>query len=199
MTTLARMALRHDADHVRRFDRSLLAFDGLFLRRIAMLDRDHALGRATELSPRRICWLTFGLLGFVAVLATALRAPLAPAADDELPKVNDPPALSQRDTEVPFDLSRVPAEAVGVVAFRPPSLVGNEAIHSLINSAWSSDDFKHWFAKAATIGLAPESIEQVIYVQFRAEPGTLLKDKMSVLRRGALIVKTKSAIDGKVA
>jgi hypothetical protein len=42
-----------------------------------MLDRDHALGRETELSPMRTRWLTFGSLGFVAVFATALRGPRA--------------------------------------------------------------------------------------------------------------------------
>ena len=46
----------------------------------------------------------------------------------------------------------------------------------------SSDDFRHRFAKAASIGLAPESIEQVIYVQFRADMETVLKDEISVLR-----------------
>ncbi len=49
------------------------------------------------------------------------------------------------------------------------------------------------------MGLAPESIEQVIYVQFRADMETVLKDELSVLRRGALIVKTKSTIDAKAA
>jgi hypothetical protein len=76
--------------------------------------------------------------------------------------VNDPAASSQCDAEAPFDLSRVPAEAVRLAAFRPSSLVGNEAIQSLLNLARHSDDFKQWFANAATIGLAPESIEQVI-------------------------------------
>jgi beta-lactamase regulating signal transducer with metallopeptidase domain len=131
LTTLAQMALRHDADEALGFDCSLLAFDGLFLRRIDMLYRDTAFGRATESSPGRIRCMTFGLLGLVAVLAAALRAPLAPAADPESPTVNDQVAVSQRDAEVPFDLSRVPAEAVGVVAFRPSSLVGIEAIQLL--------------------------------------------------------------------
>jgi hypothetical protein len=199
LTTLARIALRHDAGRARGFDRSLLAFDGSFLRRIDVLDRDMALERETEPNSTRTRWMTLGVLGFVAVLAAALRAPLAPAADQALPAVSDPAALAQRDAEVPFDLSRVPAEAVGVFAFRPSSLVGNEAIQSLLNLLQSSDDFRHRFAQAASMGLAPESIEQVIYVQFKADLETVLKDELSVLRRGALIVKTKSSIDAKAA
>jgi hypothetical protein len=177
----------------------LLAFDGSFFRRIDMLCRDKAFGRATETSPGRTQWMTFGLLGLAAVLAMALRAPLATAADPELSKVCDPAAVPQRDAEVPFDLSRVPAEAVGVVAIRPSSLVGNEAIQSLTTWAQGSDDHKQRFAKAAAIGLSPESIEQVIYFQLKVDLDIALKDDISVLRRGGLIVKTKSAIDAKAA
>jgi hypothetical protein len=199
LTTLARIALRHDAGRSRGSDRPLPALDNLFLRRIDMLEREKAFGRATEPSPGRTRWMTFGFLGLVAVLATALRAPLVPAAHQEAPAVKDSAAAPERDAEVPFDLSRVPAEAVAVVAFRPSSLAGNEAVQSLLTLARSSDGLKQGFAKAASIGLAPESIEQVIYVQFRADPETALKDGISILRRGALIIKTKSAIDAKAA
>jgi hypothetical protein len=143
--------------------------------------------------------MTFGLLGIVAVLVTALRAPLAPAAGRALPPPNDQAVTSKRKAEAPFDLSRVPADAVGVLAFRPSSLAGNEVLRSLLTLAQSSSDWKPWFAKAATAGLALESIEQVIYVQLKADLDTVRKDEISILRKGALIVKSRSAIDAKAA
>ncbi len=201
LSTLARIALRHDASRTRArlWDRSLLAFDGSLLRRIDMLDRAKTMGPAMEATPGRTRWMTFGLLGLVVVLATSLRAPLAPAADGESPPVKDPATVPQRNAEIPFDLSHVPAEAVGVVAFRPSSLLGNEAIQSLMTLARSSDNLKSWFAQAARAGLTPESIDQVIYVQFKIDLETALKDDLSVLKRGALIVKTRPPMDGKAA
>jgi BlaR1 peptidase M56 len=197
LTTLARIALRHDASLALGFDRSLLAFDGLFLRRIDMLYRNEALGRAVKPTSTRARWMTFGLLASAAILATAVRAPLAPADDHQPPTSNDPAALSQRNTEVPLDLSLVPAEAVGVVAFRPSSLVGNEEIQPLVTMARTSDALKDWFEQAAKIGLTPESIDQVIYVQLKTDVETALKDELSVLRRGALIIKTNAPYDVK--
>jgi hypothetical protein len=128
-----------------------------------------------------------------------LRAPRAPADDREVPTVNHPAAVSERDAEAPFDLSYVPADAVGLVAFRSSAVAGNEAIQSLLTAVRHSGGLKPWFAKAATFGIAPESIEQMIYVQLKADPDTVRKDEISFFRRGALIVKTKSAIDAKVA
>ncbi len=201
LTTLARIALQHDAGRAGsvRFDCSMLAFDGLFLRRIDMLQRDKAFGDATEPGSRRARWMTFGVLGLAAVLVTALRAPLAPAADNGPAIVSDPTAPSPRNTEVPFDLSRVPADAVGVVAFRPSALARDESIQSLLTLARSSDEIKQWLAKAATAGLSPESVEQIIYVQFKTDLETVLKDDLSILKQGALIVKTKAPIDAKAA
>ena len=57
LTTLARIALRHDAGRARGFDRSLLAFDSSFLRRIDVLDRDNALNGRWNRTPRRTRWM----------------------------------------------------------------------------------------------------------------------------------------------
>jgi hypothetical protein len=135
------------------------------------------------------------------MLTAAVRPAAAPAGDQESPAAAAKKAAHdpRRGGEVPFDLSHVPSDAVGVVAVRPSSLLAQEDIHSLMDLARLDDGLKKALTKAAEMGLAPESIDQVIYVQLRADLETILKDELSVFKRGFLIVKTSAPIDAKAA
>jgi len=48
---------------------------------------------------------------------------------------------------------------------------------------------------AEKIGLAPESIDQLIYFQLKPDLAATLKDGSSILKRGTLIVKARTPID----
>ena len=199
LSTLARMALRHDSGRPEWAARPILPFGGQFLRRMDMLCNEKTLGESPTSSPWRTRAITFGLLAAVALLATAVRPPLAPAGDIEVVAAPTAQGQDTRKAEVPFDLSRVPADAVGVVAIRPSSLLAEDDLHALMNLAKLDDNLGMELAHFAKMGLAPESIEQVIYVQLRADLETILKDELSIFKRGFVIVKTSTPIDSKAA
>jgi hypothetical protein len=199
LSTLARMALRHDAGRTDWSGRPLLPFGGSFLRRMDMLCNEKTLGESPASSPWRTRALTFGLLAVVALLTAAVRPPAAPADDRETPATKEATREPRRGLAAPFDLSHVPADAVGIVAVRPSSVLAQEDLHSLMDLVRLDDGWKKTLGRAAEMGLAPESIEQVIYVQLKADLETILKDDLSIFKRGFLIVKTSTPIDAKAA
>jgi beta-lactamase regulating signal transducer with metallopeptidase domain len=197
LTTLARMALRHDDLRHDWVGRPQLSFGGSFLRRIDMLCNQNRIGESPASSQWGTRLLTLGLLVAVALVATAVRTPLAPADDRETPLARVVAQEQPRPVEAPFDLTHVSADAVGIVAIRPAAILAQEEIQPLASPIRAA--MAPMLAKAADAGITPDSIDQVLYVQLRTSLESLSGTPESKLKMGYIVVRTKAKLDAATA
>jgi hypothetical protein len=193
LTTLARMALRHDDLRPDWIGRPQLPFGGSFLRRMDMLCNQKRIGDSPASSQWGPRILTLGLLVPVVLVATAVRTKLAPADDREALIARVVTKEHPQAAEAPFDLSSIPDDAVGIIAIRPAAILAQEEIQPLTSSLRVA--LAPILAKVASAGITPESIDQVLYIQLRTNLESILKSQEAVLQMGFIIVRTKETVD----
>jgi hypothetical protein len=193
LTTLARMALRHDDLRPDWIGRPQLPFGGSFLRRMDMLCNQKRIGESPASSQWGPRILTLGLLVPVVLVATAVRTKLAPADDREASITRVVTKEHPRPAEAPFDMSCIPDDAVGIIAIRPAAILAQEEIQPLTSSLRIA--MASFLAKVASAGITPESIDQVLYIQLRTNLESILKSEDAVLQMGLIIVRTKETVD----
>jgi hypothetical protein len=195
LTTLARMALTLDDRRPDWIGRPQLPFGGSFLRRMDMLCNSNRIGESPVSGTWRTRTLTLGLMFAFAFLAASIRPKNAPADDGDPPigkaAVEHGPAAS---AVAPFDLRHVPRDAVGVVAVRPSTILGQEEIRPLMSLA-KLGELQKIMAKAADAGIGPEGIDQVIYAQLPVPLESIMKEPESLLKSGVVIIRTVKPLD----
>lgn len=174
LQALARLALKQEGRTLAWPARTFLPAQGHLIRRILVLQSPApASDRALSLTVRTVA--TALVLG-IGIGVSALRGP-APAISAEVPPTaaaGNTPATQAAD--IPFDLTYVPANSMGIVAVRPAALFGRkgmqghrDALNALIAQFIPAAKFKVEWIDQATSALTIRTRDRA-----KGKPGALM-------------------------
>ena len=184
LLALARLALRQDDRRWTSWPANSLFSRGTLMRRIQLLRTKDGYSEAPASRWGRA--LIAALLAAAVVGVTALHCP-AQKAEKPAPAGADRAAESTAEAE-PFDLSYIPSDAMGVVAFRPSSVFGRPGLKMQAAAADKQiADLCKFFGLPRAIGLSVGQIAQV-YAPFRITTDKTRKEGQSDVRFGVPLV-----------
>ena len=185
LRALARLALRQDDRRWTSWPANSLFSRGTLMRRIQML---RIKGGFSEAPASRWGRALIAVLLAVAVIGvSALRCPAQKAEKPSTAADADRAAGPTGEAE-PFDLSYIPSDAMGVVAFCPSSVFGRPGLKMQAAAADKQiANLCKFFGLPRAIGLSVGQIAQV-YAPFRITTDKTRKEGQSDIRFGVPLV-----------
>jgi beta-lactamase regulating signal transducer with metallopeptidase domain len=185
LRALAQLALRQDSHSHEWPIPALFSSRGMLMRRIHMLRARSDSGS----SPSR--WGRSALVALLVTAALGVSALRCPAQKDEPAKTETKAAVDA----VPFDVSFVPPDTMGIVGFRPARAAARPGMNEMVKKCNDGmEEMLKMFKAKSALNLPVEKIEQAILTFFvHTDPSK--KDGQSSLVMGLNMVRTVEDFD----